>query len=233
MSLGTNFKRTVDLFVARSVEGAQVQGYLADQALNRINSLIQSGQASPSYRLFTNSVLDADPRTIKLDGTGRIEALFSSLVDAAVFAYEFAVKKSPEKSGDYKKNWFFIVNGQPWTAPLSQIPPGAEVVLTNNSDYHRKIDVGGQRLRMSVRPQIIEQTRQAVMKKFPGIVAERKFITIPGGYVLKGQSYRSGISYDKKTRKYIRLHPRQQTRRSDTRKDEPMTYPSLFLTEDF
>jgi hypothetical protein len=233
MSLGTNFQRTVDLFVARTATSEDVKGYLADQALNRINGLIQSGQASPSYRLFTNDVLGADPRTIKLDGTGRIEAIFSNLVDAAVFAYEYAVKISPEESGDYKRNWYFIVNDQPWTASLGAIPPGSEVILTNRSDYHRKIDVGGQRLRMSKRPQIVEQVRQKVMQKFPGIIAERKFITIPGGYILKGRSYRSGISYDKKTRKYIRLHSRMQTRRSDTRKDEPMTYPSLFLTEAF
>jgi hypothetical protein len=231
MIAGTNFQRTVDLFVARNVTGPEVQTYLANQALANIAGLIQTGQASPSYRLFTNNVLGADPRSIKLDGTGRIDALFSNIADAVLFAYNFAVDKSPEKSGDYKASWYFLVNGQPWTNSLNDIPPASVVVLTNNSDYHRKIDVGGQR--MSVRPQIIEQTRQAVMRKFPGIIAERKFITIPGGYILKGHSYRSGISYDKKRKIYIRLHPRKQTRRSDTRRDEPMTYPSLFLTEEF
>jgi hypothetical protein len=231
MIAGVNFQRTVNLFLARNTTGAEVQGYLADQALSRINDLVKSGQASPNYRLFTNNVLDADPRTIALDGTGRIDALFSNLADAALFAYNYAVKISPEKSGDYKRAWYFIVNGQPWTRSLDEIPPASEVVLTNNSDYHRKIDVGGQR--MSVRPQIIEQVRQKVMQKFPGIVAERKFITIPGGYILKGHSYRSGISYDKKTRKYIRLHARKQTRRSDAGRGQPMTYPSLFLTEEF
>jgi hypothetical protein len=233
--IGTNFRRTVDLFVARTTTGAQIQGYLADQALGRINELIRSGEASPNYRLFTNNVLGADPRTIKLDGTGQIEAVFSNLADAALFAYNYAVKISPvgeDKPGEihYKDAWYFIVNGQPWTSSLDNIPPLAEVVLTNNRDYARKIDVGGQR--MSVRPQIIEQVRQKVMQKFPGIIAERKFITIPGGYILRGHSYRSGISYDKKRRIYIRLHPRKQTRRSDTRKGEAMTYPSLFLTEE-
>jgi hypothetical protein len=230
MSLAGSFKRTVDVFVASRTSVPAVKAYLADQAQVNAQALIDAGRASPRYRKFVNGVENADPTTIRLDGTGTIAYLFASLNEAAGYALTYAINHSPEKSGRYRASWFLLVNGQPFTgADLRDIPLGAEVVLSNFQPYHRKIDVGG--MRMSVAPQIVEQTRQAVLRRYPSITAERKFITIPGGYVLQRHGVRSGLHYDKKRKTYARLHPPQVSGEADRRAGQVMTYPSLVMYE--
>lgn len=236
MSLLANFRRSYDLMVGATITGPEVRQFVADDVAASVQGMIQAG-ASPRYRQFVNGVENAPLTSLKFDGTSTIRTVFSSLAEAGAFALEFAVAHSPRLSGEYADNWFFLVDTVPWGRDLSGIPFGAELALTNRSDYHRKIDVGG--MRMSVAPQIIEATRQAVMRKFPGIIAERLFIQISNGYVLKGRAIRSGISYDKKLagkRKdksagYIQRSAPTQTNRKDSRAGEMMTYPTLVMHE--
>lgn len=228
MSFATNFRRTYEVMVARQT-GPDVRQFLSDRSDAAVGQLIAAGAASPLYRRFVNGVEDAAGNTINLRG-GSIRTVFSSMAEAAGFALQFAMDRSPVKSGAYRESWYLLVNTVPYgSADLRSIPLGAEVTLSNFADYARKIDVGGQR--MSVAPQIVEATRQAVQRKFPGITCERVFITIPGGYVLKGRAVRSGISYDKKTKTYFQKFIPKATNRADSRRGEVMTYPSLVMTE--
>ena len=229
-SLAGNFRRVVDVMVARGTSGVAMQNYLGAEATRNAQSLISAGSASPYYRRFVNGQENAPNQTIKLDGTGTIIYLFSSIAEAALYALDFARKHSPRRSGHYVESWYFIVNGEPFTATdFTGIPLGSEIILTNSANYHRKIDVGG--MRMSVAPQIIEQTRQAVMRRYPGVTAERKFITIPGGYVLKRAGIRSGLTWNKKQKAFHRAEKAYVSGEADRQGGQQMTYPSLFLSE--
>lgn len=247
MSLADNFQRTYGVWVNDATSGVEVRAWLAAEADSNVAAMIAADDVAPNYRRFVDGVENApnEAVTINAAGTGSILYAFSNMAEAAGFALDFAISHSPKLSGDYAASWYLLVDGQPYaSADLMAIPLGAEVIVSNYRPYHRKIDVGG--MRMDVAPQIVEATRQAVMRKFPGISAERKFITIPGGYVLgsgttgRARAIRSGISYDKKTKapkgtplksRYFQLHPARKTNRSDARKGEEMTYPSLVMNE--
>jgi len=152
------------------------------------------------------------------------------LVEAASFALSFAVERSPEEaSGRYKRGWFIAVDDQPWTAALSVIPSGAQVMLTNREPYHRKVDTGGQVMR--VPPGIVEATRQAVQRRFPGLQADRSFVAIPGGYVLKGRGRESGLRFDAKGGRWSRIHAPRPVRAKDRRASQALTYPALILSQ--
>lgn len=233
--LAENFRTRTTLMVSQATTGKQVQQFIAAEASARVGELIASGSASPIYRRFVNGSENAPNDTIRLDGTGTISYLFSNMAEAVGFALDYAIKHSPRDSGAFIAKWYLLVDTVPFvSADLLSIKPGAEVTLTNNADYFRKIDVGG--MRMRVAPQIVEATRQAVMRKFPNITAVRRFITIPGGYVLKGHAFRSGISYDKKLKgnqrsKYFQAFARKKTNRADSRAGQIMTYPALIMYE--
>ncbi|MDR3474427.1 MAG: hypothetical protein P4M09_22490 [Devosia sp.] len=228
MSLGATFRRSVTILVDRTAGPDAAAKRVGEVARASVAELVRAGAASPSYRRFVDGVAGAPEETVRLDG-GTITYLFSRLSEAAAFALDYAVSHSPARRGTYRNSWFLIVDGKPYTGPIAAIQPGAEVALTNSQPYHRKIDVGGQK--MSVPPGIVEATRQAVLRKFGGIDAQRVFLTLPGGYVLKGHAYRSGLTYDKKGKAYVRRHARVATNRADSRKGEAMTYPALVMTE--
>jgi len=238
MTLADNFRRTTDVWINAATSGPQVRAWLAADVDANVAEMVAAGLVSPRYRRFVDGVEDAPNAAVILnrEGSGSIRYQFSAMAEAATFALNYAVSHSPVASGAYQRAWFFLVNGAPFTNPdFTQLPLGAEIILTNHMAYHRKIDVGG--MRISVSPQIIEQTRQAVMRAYPFIDAQRQFITIPGGYVLRGRAVRSGLSYDKKSRakpvskRYIQVAPPRSTRRADSRAGEMMTYPALVMRE--
>jgi hypothetical protein len=190
---------------------------LATVAKKTRDALIKTGEAAPAYETFVDGRKGAAEETVRPDGA--ILYQFNVLGQAAKYALSFAVGRSPKHDGDYKRAWFVAVDGKKWTGDLNDIPAGSEVMVTNPLPYARKIDVG--HMKMRVAPGIVEDTRQAVKRKFPTIDAARTMVTIPvqlgGGYVLKGHH-----------RKGFRLHARKALR-SDTQKGAAMTYPALIL----
>lgn len=233
MSLRGNFKRVVDVAISRVATGREVRQFLSDEANANVAALVRGNQADPTWRYFVNGIEDAPGYTVRLDrdGSGSIAYLFSRMTEAMPYALEYAKARSPRGATEvYINSWYFIVDGAPWVnMDYRSVPPGAEVILTNSASYHRKIDVGG--MRISVAPQIVEQTRQAVMRRFAGIACERRFITIPNGYVLKGRGRRSGISFNKRTKRFEQVSPSLPTNEMDRQKGQPMTYPSLVMKE--
>jgi hypothetical protein len=86
-----------------------------------------------------------------------------------------------------------------------RIPPGVEIVITNDQPYARKIQVGA--MKMSVPPGIYEDARQFVQRNFGQMVAvQLRFVQLAGGYVLK----RSGG-------------------RKDRAAGQPIAYPALVI----
>lgn len=227
MALGDRFKQRVRALVDSRLSGPQARAAVATFARARAAEQSQLRGSQPIAR-YVDGRAGAAEESVRLDG-GQIVYVWSNIAQAAQFALLKAVELSPERSGAYKRGWFLVVDGTPWTGPLASIPPGSAVTLTNKEPYHRKIDTGGQRT--SVAPLITEQVRQAVKRKFPSLQASRTFVTIPGGYTLQGHAFRSGLHFDRKARKFTRVHARVATNRADARKGQALTYPAVVISE--
>jgi hypothetical protein len=166
---------------------------------------IAAGQAAPVYTTFVDGVKGAAEERVRLDGV--IVYRFSPLGPATLFAVTTAIKLSPVKSGAYRRAWFVSVDGRRYAGDFRDIPAGAEVMITNDADYHRKITVGAQGA--YVPPGIVETVEREVRRRFPSLETDVQYVTIPGGYVLKGR-------------------PRGVRRRgSDLKKGARMTYPAI------
>lgn len=227
MALGATFRRKIAVLVENAADSPGNRARVAAHARDTLAELIQAGQASPAYSRFVDGRTGAAEETVKLDG-GTITYLFSNIAQAAAFALAYAVGRSPAKSGAYKNGWFIAVGGQPWTGPLAAIPPGSAVTLTNRQPYHRKIDTGGQIT--NVPPGIVEATRQAVQREFRGLTVETSFVTIPGGYVLKGRGVESGLTFSTKGG-WGRKHAARPARAKDRRAGQQLTYPAVVMSE--
>jgi hypothetical protein len=125
----------------------------------------------------------------------------------ALFALAKAIEISPVREGRYKKSWFVMVNDQR-VAP-DQIPQGAEVVITNDQPYARKIHVGAKGFKRYVPPGIVEKVRQMVIREYGNQVdVQIQFVTLAGGYVLR----------------------KLQGSGKDRQPGAPLTYPALVIT---
>lgn len=207
-------------------------GRIARQAIAEV---MRAGGAQGKYRVYVDGVLDAREETVGIPGVIEYTDLVPTKLQAVAFVLASCITRSPHGSQakddgarHFAENWRVYVNRMPWAQSIALIPPRAEVAILNVSDYARKIDVGGQRT--SVPPQIIETVRQLAQRRFQSLLFERIFITIPGGYVLRGHAFRSGLTFDKK-RGFTQATPRIQTNRSDARRGQVMTYPALIINE--
>lgn len=171
---------------------------LAETARKALADAISSGEAPNNYvRAVNGRVGVSEDHVIP---PGPILYTFNSLPDVAEYALAFAMARSPVKSGRFKRSWFVMVNGRMIFDPQS-IEIDAEVILTNDQPYSRKIETG--HMTMRVPPGIVEDTRQAVMRRFGNIVtAQKRFISLSGAYVLR----RGGKRRDR-TRGHELLYP--------------------------
>jgi len=122
----------------------------------------------------------------------------------------------PGHPGLYRESWFILVDGR--KADVSEIQPDDEVILTNNQPYSRKINTGARGFERYAPPGVVEKVRQAVLKKYGGIVEARlDFLDLEDAYVLK-----HSLRHIYKGRRYG--GPRR-----DAMKGMPITYPALVL----
>lgn len=184
-----------------------IRALLAKTARQALAEAQAAGEAPESYVRVVNGRVGAPEESV--EPPGPIVYLFSWLSDVATYALAFAEERSPVRSGRFKKSWFVMVNGRR-VSSLANIPPDAEVIITNDQPYSRKIETG--HMRMRVPPGIVEDARQAVMRRFGNIiVAQKRFINLAGAYVLK--TNRQG--------------------KKDRRAGRELTYPALVVTSRF
>lgn len=187
---------------------------LAIFAKKSLKEEIHEGRASPRYDRYVNGNLGADEFTVVPPGPILYE--FHWWNEVIEFAIETLRKRSPVKSGRYRDSWLAMVNGAV-VSDYSDIPVGAQVLVTNNQPYSRKIEVGF--MEMSVPPHVVEDSLGTVRSRFGNVVdIKATMVTLPGGYILKGV-FKKGI------RKYSRTKLRR-----DTSAGAEMTYPSMLLT---
>lgn len=230
------FRRSVTLLIDKNMGTEEAQARVAQFARQSVQELIDKKRAAPTYHRFVDNVADAPEEKVKLNG-GSIVYLFSHLYQAVIFALEYAVQRSPEKSGAYRRGWVVFVDDLPWDRPFEEIPNGSQITLTNREPYHRKIDVGGQIT--SVPPGIVEDTRQALRQRFPNLQVDRSFVVIRGvadqfgdpvPYVLKRGGIDSGLSFSRQEG-WSRRHRPRSTRRIDRQAGQTLTYPAVVFSE--
>lgn len=183
---GSTFKRTTDVFLSRVLSPREQSAALARVAREGVAELIRSGRASPDYDRFVDGRAGADEETVRPDGT--IVYRFVVLAEAAAFAMAFLLERSPERSGQYRRGFWFAVDGRPVSRAsfsTQRLDPGAsEVIIYNREPYSRKIDVqlvGGQRFRVMVPPGIFDDAAKAVRRRFPTLQARRLHtVNFPG-----------------------------------------------------
>lgn len=212
----------------------KLKPFIGEIARRAIAELMHVTGATGPYRVYVDGVLDAPEETVRIPGM--IEYELPSKLEAVAWALSQVIARSPRGAGakggtrgfneHFVDNWFVFVDGIPWTQSIVSIPPRAEVGIVNVSDYSRKIDVGGQRV--TVPPHIVEDVRLLATRKFPAVLFERKFVNIPGGYILRGRQIKSGLSYNKKTG-FTQARPPSADNRASTRKGQVMTYPALIV----
>jgi hypothetical protein len=203
-----------DLQVAtRDIAPEAIAKELAAFARAELAAAIASGEASPLYDRFVNGREGAAEETVVPPGP--IVYQFSWWPEIVAFALETLVARSPERSGRFKKSWCVMVNGERVT-DYDAIPIGAEVTITNDQPYARKIEVG--HMTMRVPPGVAEDARQTVQRVYGALISVQKtMITLPGGYILKGV-------FTKGVRPFAR-----KGLQKDTQAGQPVTYPALVM----
>ena len=219
-SLGEIVYRQANLVVEARLDSPETHKLVADTVRANLQSLISSGVFPQQFRRFVDGREGAAEEEVKLDG-GQIVYVFSRLPEATAFTLAYCKAASPRESGAYADAWFVAVDGTPWQAPIADIPGGSTVTITNFAPFHRRLEQGYHRAhQMGHRPglYITEYARQAVMRRFQGILAERVFVTIPS--VVGG------------TRGWeVPYHLRRRGRQSGEGAGDAITYPAVVLTD--
>lgn len=204
------FERELKIATA-GLELPAINALLAKTAREALAQAQRSGEAPQHYVRRVNGRQGAPEESVQAPGP--IVYTFSVLPEIAAYALTFAQTRSPKRSGRFRRSWFVMVNGLHVTA-FDNIPPDAEVIITNDQPYARKIEIGktesGRPFVIQVPPGIVEDTRQAVMRRFGNtITAQRRFISLGGAYKL-----RSG-----------------GRRRKDRGAGRALTYPALVINQ--
>lgn len=208
MSWAARLQKPMRVAINRNMTSATAHKIVANRIRKERDDLIQSGAAASQYVRRVDGKLGLPEEAAKLNG-GNVTYVFNTIGRATVWALAELRKRSPAHSGAFRKSWAVLVDGKGWTDAPGKIPMGSEVWIVNTMPYARKIEVGGQRI--SVPPGIVEAVRRPLMSRFKRIRAPRAFKPLQGGhdargepvpYILRGAGIASGISWDKKEKKW-------------------------------
>jgi hypothetical protein len=175
-SLRETIETTIQIEVNSANNEADERSFVAQFARDSIKGLIQQGLFPQTYTRYVDDIEGAPEEAVKLNH-GKIVYEGTSILEAVAFALGFLAANTPigpVQGGHLKEDWFVSVDGRPWTADLSTIPDGANIMITNFRAYARKVDI---------RDKMTESARQATQRRFPTVYVGRTFVAIPGGYV--------------------------------------------------
>lgn len=195
MKLSLHLQRLVD----RALPEAKQRQMAADYARGLRDGLIRSGRASRFYSTTVDGRPGAREEVVRLDG-GLIRYDFHGLARAVEFALDYLRERSPVLTGEYRGAWLVLVEGSPtpWTRPLSELPAGAAVTVTNDRPFHRLMEVGSNGRASARRVRRVtyrnrgghERTRLhtattdcvgELRRRFPDVDAWRQFVRLRDG----------------------------------------------------
>jgi len=172
-----------DLILATAgMDEKTISRELAIFARKEKDNLIAAGRASKRFTRYVDGVRDAPEEAVRAK-RGVIRYEFDSVPEVVKFVLDALFELSPVLSGEYRAAHHLYLDGLP-VPNLQNYRPGDEVVILNTVPYSRKIEVGA--MRMRVPAGVYEAARQRALKRFGEFVSvERKFLTRPGGYIMK------------------------------------------------
>jgi hypothetical protein len=214
--------RTLQVDASTLLPPAARSRLLAQHARTARDALIREGRAAPGYITVVDGREGASEDGVRPDG--RILYVFAAVARATAFAQAYLVGASPKRSGDFRRAWILVVDGARWQRDPAAIPPGAVVHLVNTSDYARRIETG-RRKRPGLGFKLVEKTRQALLKRFPELQIERRFLAWSDAYVLKGATQVQA----KQNRRSSAFRGGRAvlSTRADRRKGERITLPAV------
>jgi hypothetical protein len=206
------FERRLTLASRSLVDPKYLPQALARFARDTRDELIARGDASPRYETSVNGIAGRSEDQVRLPGP--IVYRFEYLEEVVSVGLRLLREGAPVLSGRYRDSFFAMVNGSP-VSETADLPLGAEVILTNDQPYSRKIQVGAQQT--SVPSHLFDRVQKALRRTFGDLVmVELRFIPLQGGYVLRRRGTRAHLSGTRK-------------RRPDVRAGDDLTYPALVI----
>ena len=163
---------------------------LAKFARANVADYLRSEPIPPGYETFVNGRRGMAEEAVKAPGP--IIYVCNWWPQILTFALAYLRGRSPvgppkahkDPATAYRDSFFVLANGREHhPRQWSLIPPDIkEVIITNESGYHRKVDVqlmGGAPIKMSVPPGIMEDGAAAIAGKFGGLVEARRIYSTP------------------------------------------------------
>jgi hypothetical protein len=221
--MGAAFQRVIEL---------QLRQYGPEEAKRRHIEIARRGLAAFLARQSSKPIV-----TIEVDGRpaqsetevmpyGRIVYHFIRMPQIAAFCLDQAIRLSPVHTGQFRHGWF-VLEGETQVDP-KDVRGG--FIMVNDEPYARKIHVGSKGYEKYANPGIVEKVRQLAFRRYGATIdAEIEFITLQGGYILKGRAPRvlaktnSRSSAFRGGRKFLAARP-------DRGPGAEMTYPALVVT---
>ena len=163
---------------------------LAKFARANVADYLRSEPIPPGYETFVNGRRGMAEEAVKAPGP--IIYVFNWWPQILHFAIGYLRGRSPagppkehkDPPRPYRDSFFVLAGGREHhPRQWSLIPPDIdEVIITNDSGYHRKVDVqlmGGKKIRMSVLPGIMEDGAAAIAAKYGDLVEARRIYSTP------------------------------------------------------
>lgn len=227
-------RRVFDVVIDATLSPKAMAATFAAETRRVRDEFIANGEASPLYQTVVDGNLGAKEEDVQIGGS--VVYVFGQLGAAVLYAYTFAVARSPRRSGRFRGSWVVAVNGQMYDGDLEQIDSSALVTIVNIQPYSRKIDVGGQKV--YIPGSVTDDVRQATMRRFPTITVTRQFVNLSSSlskfdvevpYILRGHAHHP-TSIAQRRARLARRGVSYHAPGKDTARGAVMTYPAVILS---
>jgi hypothetical protein len=161
---------------------------LAEFSRERLAQAIASGEGAPNYITYVNGRKDAPEESVTAPGP--IVYVFNWWPEIITDAMRYLRSRSPlspARGGHkgrkpYRDSFFVMAEGvEVFTRHYKDISPDAEVTITNDAPYSRKLDlqlIGGKSLSVSVPPGIFEDAVQAISADWGALINVKRAYTV-------------------------------------------------------
>jgi hypothetical protein len=169
------FERSVS-FRPDSQNGRALAAQLAEFARDILEEAQAAGEFPDLYLRAVNGRRNLPEDAVRVPGP--IVYTADWVRHAAAFAINALVQRAPRLTGRYRSSFFVLADGR--QVDPAVIPFGAEVFVTNDQPYSRKIQVGAKGF--SDTKGLFDTVAAAVQQEFRGVVRTQvRFLRLEGG----------------------------------------------------